>query len=217
MKEIAARLGVSPSSVSLWTRDIALTATQRARNHTRGRRSAASKRIARNRERRLRWQSEGRQQARPGEPLHLAGCMLYWAEGWKSRNTIVFANSDLHMARLFCRFLRESLGVTKEQITVSLNVYTGNGLSVEEIENYWLGGLSLPSSCLRGRILDHYPTSSSGRKQNRLPYGVARVRVHSTRLLQHILGAIQEYGSFEEPRWLDGPSTTRDRASRPKT
>lgn len=36
--------------------------------------------------------------------LHLAGCMLYWAEGAKSRNTIEFANSDPNMVRLFCRF-----------------------------------------------------------------------------------------------------------------
>ena len=27
----------------------------------------------------------------------------------------------------------------------------------------------------------------------------------STRILQHIYGAIQEYAGFEEPRWLDGP------------
>jgi hypothetical protein len=27
----------------------------------------------------------------------------------------------------------------------------------------------------------------------------------STHLVQHIFGAIQEYGGFEEPRWLDGP------------
>ena len=129
--------------------------------------------------------------------------MLYWAEGWKSRNTLLFANSDLHMARLFCRFLRESLGVSAEQITLSLNVYTGNGLSVEEIENYWLNGLQLPRSCLRGHILNHHPTSSSGKRPNRLPYGVARLRVNSTRLLQHVHGAIQEYAGFEEPRWLD--------------
>ena len=25
-------------------------------------------------------------------------------------------------------------------------------------------------------------------------------------LVQHIYGAIQEYGGFEEPRWLDGPA-----------
>lgn len=50
------------------------------------------------------------------------------------------------------------------------------------------------------------PTSSSGRKRNKLPYGVCTLQVRrSTRLVQHIYGAIQEYAAFDEPAWLDGP------------
>lgn len=130
--------------------------------------------------------------------------MLYWADGAKSRNTIEFANSDPNMVRLFCRFLRECLGVPDERIRVRLNVYTRNGMSLQEIEDHWLGTLDLPGSCLRGHVLNHTPTSSSGRKRT-LPYSVCTIRVHSTRLVQHIFGAIQEYGGFEELRWLDGP------------
>lgn len=91
-----------------------------------------------------------------------------------------------------------------ERIRVRLNVYTRNGMSLQEIEDHWLGTLDLPGSGLRGHILNHTPTSSSGRKRT-LPYGVCTIRVHSTRLVQHIFGAIQEYGGFEELRWLDGP------------
>lgn len=59
---------------------------------------------------------------------------------------------------------------------------------------------------LRKGVENHLPTSSSGRKANKLPLGVCTLRVKkSTRLLQHIYGAIQEYGGFDEPRWLDGP------------
>ena len=36
-----------------------------------------------------------------------------------------------------------------------------------------------------------------------------RLRLHSTRVVQHIFGAIQEYGGFDEPRWLDGPPRRR--------
>lgn len=87
-----------------------------------------------------------------------------------------------------------------------LNVYTSNGLSLAEIEDYWLKTLQLPGICLRGHTLNHTPTSSSGMKRNRLPYGVCSVRLlRSTRIVQHIYGAIQEYAGFDEPRWLDGP------------
>jgi hypothetical protein len=132
--------------------------------------------------------------------------MLYWAEGTKSRNTVSLANSDVNMVRFFARFLRESLGVRPEEMTIRLNVYTGNGLSVSEIEDHWLNALDLPRAVLRGHTLNHPPTSSSGQKTNRLPYGVCSLTVlRSTRLVQHIYGAIQEYAGFEEPRWLDGP------------
>jgi hypothetical protein len=140
------------------------------------------------------------------DALHMAGCLLYWAEGSKGRNTVCFANSDINMVRFFVEFLRESLGVQSDEMTLRLNVYTGNGFSVREIEDHWLDALNLPRTVLRGHTLNHTPTSSSGQKSNRLPYGVCFLSVlKSTRLVQHIYGAIQEYAGFDEPRWLDGP------------
>jgi len=107
------------------------------------------------------------------------------------------------MLVLFRRFLTESLGVEVKDITVRLNVYTNNGLTIEEIERYWLEWLELPPSSVRTHALNHTPTSSSGRAKNKLPYGVCTIRVCSTRVVQHIFGAIQEYGGFDEPAWLD--------------
>ena len=52
-------------------------------------------------------------------------------------------------------------------------------------------------------MLNHMPTSSSGRARNKLPYGVVTLNVHSTWMVQHIYGAIQEYAGFDEPAWLD--------------
>jgi hypothetical protein len=132
--------------------------------------------------------------------------MLYWAEGSKGRNSLLFVNSEVSMLKLFMRFLRGTFDLPNERITLRLNVYTGNGLTIEQIEDHWLRALDLPRSCLRGHTLNHKPTSSSGMKKNRLPFGVAQLRVlKSTALVQHVLGAIQEYGGFDEPRWLDGP------------
>ena len=129
--------------------------------------------------------------------------MLYWAEGDKSRNTVKFSNSDPRMLVVFRRFLTEALAVEIDEILMSLNVYTNNGLSIEEIEVYWLDLLELPHSSVRKHMVNHMPTSSSGRAKNRLRYGVCTLRVHSTWIVQHIYGAIQEYGGFEEPAWLD--------------
>jgi hypothetical protein len=138
------------------------------------------------------------------DPLHLAGCMLYWAEGSKSRTSLSLTNSDPNMVAFFKRFLIESLAVSADDLTLRLNVYTGNGLSLEQIEARWLRLLELPPAALRGHTVNNLPTSSSGRKAS-LPYGVCTLRARrGTPLVQHIYGAIQEYAGFEEARWLDG-------------
>jgi hypothetical protein len=210
-KRIAAQLRVSVASAFLWTKDIELTEEQKAANlrgptgphnpeHIRRRARAWA---ARCRQRRADSQAIGRAAARSGNPLHLAGCMLYWAEGSKRRNAIQFTNSDPRMLVFFRKFLVEALGLEPAEIHLSINVYTNNGMGIEEIERFWLDLLKLPPSSARNHVLNHTPTSSSGRARNKLPYGVARLSVHQTCMVQHIYGAIQEYAQFDEPSWLD--------------
>jgi hypothetical protein len=203
MKRIAAELHVSSASVHLWTRDITLTQPQQEMNLKRATAAAGLAWSTSCRERRAVFQAEGKARARSREDLHLAGCMLYWAEGSKERNTARMSNSDLHIMRLFVRFLRECLDVKDHAFRMALNVYTNNGLSLEQVERRWLDGLALDASNVRRHTLDHMPTSSSGQGRSKLPYGVCTLAVHETRVVQHIFGAIQEYGGFSEPRWLD--------------
>jgi hypothetical protein len=203
MKQIATRLNVSPGSVHLWTRDIELTSTQAQRNSKRAREVSTHKWVEKNRARRLRHQEEGRAAARQGNPLHMAGCMLFWAEGSKCRNCIKLANSDVNMVAFFKKFLSDCFGIPDERFTIRLNVYLDNGKSLAEVESHWLQAIRLPPSCLRKHAINHFPTSSSGQKRNRLPYGVATVGTCDTRITQHIYGAIQEYAGFDEPRWVD--------------
>jgi hypothetical protein len=137
--------------------------------------------------------------------------MLYWAEGSNKRNQLTFANSDVEMVRFVATSLKESLAVKPEDCRLHMNVYTNNGLPLKEIERHWLRPLELPTSCLRGHSLNHYPTSSSSKKRRKLPYGLCSLTVaRSTR----VYGAIQEYAGFDEPRWLDGPARKPRRRGR---
>jgi transposase-like protein len=94
IKEIARVVGVSLSSVSLWVRDIELDAVKNASMRSRAARRRGEATAARARTLRRNAQERGREQARQGDPLHLAGCMLYWAEGSRERNAVIFTNSD---------------------------------------------------------------------------------------------------------------------------
>jgi transposase-like protein len=208
IRAIADRLDVSTSSVSLWVRDIALTADQEAalqandpvRN---GRLIGTQAYQERCRRRRREAQQHGRALARLGDPVHRGGCMLYWAEGSKARNCVQFVNADADLLDTFLDFLRTCYAVPSQAVAFSVNCFLGNGLSLAEIEEWWLVRLSLPPSCLRKAVVNRASSASNGRRGNVLPYGTGRVTVYSTEVIQSIYGAIQEYAGIERPEWLD--------------
>jgi len=142
--------------------------------------------------------------------------MLYWAEGTKQRNRVIFTNSDADMVEFFLRFLRHCYGVADDQLALTVNVHLGNALTLDEIECWWLRRLGLPSSCLRLATVNQVSRVSK-RKRRTLPYGTVRLAVCSTFIVQSIYGAIQAYAGVDRPEWLDcGPAQT-PRASPPST
>lgn len=203
VRDIAKMLNTSKGSVSVWVRDVELTDEQierlkenqrRYRQHNKGAQS--------NREKhhllRLEYQREGRVKARENHPLHQAGCMLYWAEGAKRRNKVYFVNSDSHMMRMFMRFLREELQVADEDISLYIHCHYSDPLEQLRIERYWVELLGLYQDCLRKTQVKR----GSDTRKNILINGVCGICVNSTRLVQHIYGAIQEYAGFDNPAWL---------------
>jgi hypothetical protein len=135
--------------------------------------------------------------------MHAAGCMLYWAEGEKNRNRVALSNSDPHVARVFLTFVRAYFAVANEDVRISVNLFADHLERQQEIEQFWLDLLELPRSCLTKSAVNVYSKYSKRKRVNVLPYGTCRVSVHSTAIVQHIYGAIQEYGGFEQPEWLD--------------
>lgn len=206
--EIARRVGVARSSVSVWVRDIELTRDQRATlqranpaytSQLRG----AARNAERGRDRRLAHQVEGREMAGRLDPLHAAGVMLYWAEGDKgSKHSARLSNSDPELLRFFLRFVRETFAIPDRSLRVRCNLFADHLDKQRAIEEFWLDQLRLPPSCLTKSVVNVYSKHSQKKRQNTLPYGTARLCVHSTRVVQHIFGAIQEYGGFERPQWL---------------
>lgn len=208
IKEIADLLGVAKSSVSLWVRDIELTPSQhealQLKNRLYGPQALArSALMERHRTRRINAQEEGRMYARCGDPLHAAGCMLYWAEGSKHRNTLKLTNSDPALVRFFVHFLREYFLLRDEEFRITCNLFADHAERQWQIEQFWLDTLRLPRTCLRKSTVNVYSKYSQKKRKNMLPYGTCRVEVNRTRVVQSIYGAIQEYAGFSRPVWLD--------------
>jgi len=200
IKEIAALVGVSVSTVSLWVRDIPLTEEQRAaldaRNPRLNGQHLGGRRLSEKcREQRIAAQAHGRALARAGQPEFAGGCMLDWAEGAKSRNAAELVNADVAMLRTFLSFVERFYEVTRDRVRFSINCFTNNGLALEEIEGWWLAQLDLPASALRTSIVNRPSSASRKRRHRVLLYGTGRLTVHST--------FVQEIAGIDRPEWLD--------------
>jgi hypothetical protein len=207
IKEIARRVGVSTASVSVWVRDIELSAEQhealRARNSAYNHQlSGQAVAAANRRSERVAYQEHGRLLARRAEPLHIAGCMLYWAEGAKGRNQLRFTNSDPEMARFFVRFLLTYFDLRPEDVRITCNLFADHVDRQREIERFWLMTLGLPDSSLRKSVVNVYSRHSKRKRMNMLPYGTCWVVVSRTAVTQSIFGAIQEYAGISREAWL---------------
>jgi hypothetical protein len=198
VREIERRVGVARSSVSNWVRDVELTAEQRETLRRRPRRPGSD----RFRRRRGEYQDDGRSVARRGELSHGIGCMLFWAEGSRSVNSVKVTNSDPALLRLFALFLRHYFDVPDQKFRVWCNLFADHAERQQAVEQFWLDQLDLPRTCLTKSAVNIYSRYSKRLRQNTLPYGTCRIRVHDVRIAQHLYGAIQEYGGFDRPEWL---------------
>lgn len=169
VREIERHVGVARSSVSNWVRDVELTPEQRAelasRNgRTPGQLAGARKKSARFRALRVDYQDAGRLLASRGDPMFAAGCMLYWAEGSKSRNAVLLTNADPDVLRFFVRFLRRFFQVRDHELKVYCNLFADHLARQREVEQFWLDTLELPQSCLRKSVVNVYSKYSQKKR-----------------------------------------------------
>ena len=143
MAEIALRLGVSKSSVSLWARDVEFSALARS---ARGRRRAPNA-LQRRRQAEIdRLLEEG--QIRIGRlserEFLVAGVALYAGEGSKGDGRVRFVNSDPRMVIFFCAWLRHFYAIDESRLRLAL--YLHQGLDLPAAMEYWSACTGIPES-----------------------------------------------------------------------
>jgi len=206
VREIERELKVARSTASRWVADIQLTPDVRralAARVSEGRLAVAERKRDAARALRRQYQAEGRMLVHTRGPSYVAGCMLYWAEGDKSRWVVGISNSDPALLRVFADFLREHFSVPDAAMRLDCNLFADHLDRQREIERFWLEAIGLSPDSLRRSAVNRYSKYSQKKRTNKLPWGTCRLRVHSTRIVQTILGSIQEYAGIERPEWLD--------------
>jgi hypothetical protein len=111
--EIMELIPVKKSTLATWCRDIWLTEEQIEAINVRTAQPVAKPRDTHWRRRReiddIRRRAEARATDLADDPTWIAGVVLYWAEGGKSRNDLKLANTDPNALRLFIAWVRRYL------------------------------------------------------------------------------------------------------------
>jgi transcriptional regulator with XRE-family HTH domain len=143
LADIAARLGVSKSSVSLWVRDVDFEPQPRV---TRARPPAPNTLQRRKQAEIDQLLEEGR--ARVGRlserEFLMAGTALYAGEGAKRDGSVRFANSDPRMVAFFCAWLRHFFEIDESRLRIRL--YLHEGLDLLTAMAHWSAVTGIPES-----------------------------------------------------------------------
>lgn len=185
---------ISKSTLSLWCKDIELTAEQKDRldkllkdGSYRGRLSGSKfnqlKRAKEIEEIKDRARLEIRSLTK--NEFKLAGLMLYWAEGAKSRYVDI-TNSDPSVIKFMADWLRITCNVPEERFRASLHLHSGQ--NENEMKKYWARITGIPITQFRKSYIKK---EGSGYRKNRLYNGTIKIRVCDSNLLHRILGLIE--------------------------
>ena len=148
--EIKKETGIAKSTINNWLSFAGLTLSEehlkiqnkkRVENHILG--TIASK-ITRNINKDKDIQNFiNNQKVNFGDPLFVAGIMLYEAEGTKSDSN-GFSNSDFRLINLYIKFLQRYFGLSKdENMTFRMYIHEVRKYDLERIKRFWASKLSI--------------------------------------------------------------------------
>ena len=184
--EIAAELGVSKSSVSLWVRDMPRPGRVsydecRQRNAEGVAKYWETERPLREARRRaLRDCAVTEIGGLSKRELLIAGAIAYWCEGTKDKpyrrrsNRVVFINSDLDLTLFFLRFLAAA-GVERDRLICQLHIH--ESADVEAAQQYWQKATGVPAEQFRRPTLKRHNPKTIRKNTGELYHGCLRIEV----------------------------------------
>jgi len=190
--EIAAEVGVSKSSVSLWCRDVEPDADEWAARSTANRNfGARTKRphpqqLAKQAEI-ARLQAEGRDRIGrlTDREFLVAGVALYAGEGAKTDGQVRMANCDPRLLLFFVTWLRRFFVIDERRLHV--RVYLHEGLDLEAANSFWSDLTGIPLSQF-GQ--PYRPVARHGIRRTKHVLGCPCIVYSSTSVHREVMGLL---------------------------
>lgn len=196
IKEIAKRLKVAKSSVSLWVRNVVLNRHQlmALKDNMNSFETIEKRRLSRlqneDAKRKAVMFHAGKEIKKISKrDLQIIGLCLYLGEGSKAhRGAAKLANSDPAVIKIMMRYFREICLVPEKKFRGHIHTYSH--LNVNKAENYWVKVSGIPKS----QFYKTYskPSIASKGKKDSTPYGTLDVTICSTKLYLQIMGQIEK-------------------------
>lgn len=171
--EIRDVIDVPKGTLAGWCREIQLTDDQIAATK---RRTATQRGGPRDTQRKRRAEIERIQAdarefalAHLHDPLFVAGTVLYWGEGAKTRPRMMVANADVAALQLFVRWVRR-FHDREAAFVLSLHLHEGNDDAAAK--RWWAEALGLDGADFTKTFVK---PAGTGHRKNRLAQGVCRI------------------------------------------
>ncbi len=155
MREIAHKLHVAKSSVSLWVQDIILTPEQLVKLKLQNIQGGANGRLLgslkhkQKRQKRIKKGISYGQKIFSGgltkKELLVAGIALYWAEGTKKKRELAFCNSDPKLVQFMITWLKTCFKIPKNRLVCYVGINEIHREREKLVKEYWsqVTGISL--------------------------------------------------------------------------
>lgn len=202
INDISENLNVPKSTISIWCRDISLTASQIAtlEKKQRDRAISGSLRAAENK-RNIRIQTtviHKRSGALDvGEiskrDLFILGMGLYWGEGYKrGNNELGFTNSDPDIIRVFIAWMHQIYGIQTADFILRLSLNTAYRSSESKIIEYWSDITHTKVSQFTKTSFIKTRLKKYDKKSHGAYFGTLRIKIRrATNLHRRILGSLE--------------------------
>jgi hypothetical protein len=173
-KDILKVVAVSSGTISLWLRDVELTATQKERLSNRSRSQGLGKNGNQKKWEKKREMLKSEYKPPFDNPKFMLGLGLYLGEGAKYNNSLTsVANCDWVLLKIFTEWLKEFFFEDFERFSVYIHHYFPE--KDKEIRIYWSNALEIPLADFTKSGF-HISKSSQHKKGHVLLQGTAQVR-----------------------------------------
>lgn len=205
IKEIARMLSVSPSTVSFWCRNIALSPSQqmslakRAQSRGVGGLLAHAEKLRTKRQKvTLEHEQRGMAmvEALSDRDITMVGIGLYWGEGYKrGSQEFGFTNSDPKMVTFYIRWLSKVFDVKKSDLILRISINNRYRNDENRLITYWAQHTGVAEKQFTRTSFINAKSKSLSQKP-RDYYGTLRIKVRrGTNFRRTILGAIKKLGA----------------------